>query len=434
MSVRTFPPPPAIPGKVAHRATVLKPAELSRGTTLMGYLLIMVFFLLPAYVFPSGGYQLVDIALLLTIAIVYFSGKLPVDFDNKLIFSLLPFVIWVFIINLVYFIIYMTRVELFMTIAITYGFVLLYIFTIIFIKLLNEKTLKYVYLSLLLSIVGCFLFTGMIEEGMIEEGRASLSFNNPNQLAYFAAILLCYGIMLMQFKIDNHIKNKLFTFFDILIILMAHLLTLVALSRAGVVVVLFLDMILLLNVKNIQYIFPIIFISIISIVLLVLLKPDFVQKRLAVRSLDHFTPQGMVHDDGLLNRVVKPLRTMQGLEFIYGSGAGASARFLAQEGAIKREKTLIEVHNTYAAILRSYGIIGFALFCFWYVRFIWNSRKLKYGLWIMAAIFAFNSAHLGLRFRSFWIFMAFFTAIMYLQHKRDSGDIENSNKKIKLSG
>ena len=226
--------------------------------------------------------------------------------------------------------------------------------------------------------------------------------------------------MLMQYRIDNNVKNKLYTLFDIILILFSHFFTLIAFSRAGVVCILLLDICLLMNLKNIKIVFPILLFVSLCVAAALILNPGFIERRLAVRDHAQFTPDGMVHQDGVIDRVVMPLKYLHGLKFLYGIGPAGADREQLSKGALSKHRRTIEVHNMFGDVLRSYGLIGLLLFGYWYLRLFWNSRRIKYGFWVMAVIFAFNNAHQGIRFRFFWIFMAFLIVLINLKNEKDT--------------
>ena len=192
------------------------------------------------------------------------------------------------------------------------------------------------------------------------------------------------------------------------------------------IVVLFLDLCLLFNMKNNKYVFPIFFMFITISGLVLIFNKDYVQKRLGARA-----PDQLVYKDSLKDRVLKPLEQLRGINILIGSGAGGHGRIIEQKGSISQTISTIEVHNTFGDILRSYGFIGLILFLYWYFNVIWQGRKIKNGLWVMVAIFAFNNAHIGIRFRSFWILMAFFIVLIYLkQTSEDNASQAGQTKHI----
>ena len=398
------------------------PAAKNQGNFVLGFLLILNFFLLPIYIFESGGFQLVDITLFITIIVVLLWKNLPV-IDKKLIYSLLPFTIWVFLIDFIYYLIYKNTTEILSFIAIVYGLVQLYVFSLIFNKILHKHGLKFIYIALIFSILGCFL-----TKGYSEEGRGSLSFNNPNQLAYFAIILLAYVIMLNQYRTDKNIESKYFILIDMLIILIANFMTIIALSRVGVVVTVMLDICLLSNVKNFKY-FIVTTMGLAVITLLFLLtQHELIEQKLSTRGKENFTAHSMTHDDSFEARLIKPLQHLKGLSFLYGIGPGGAGRALKQPGIIVMKYSTMEVHSSFGDVLRSYGLIGLFLFSYWYFRFVWQSRLIKNGWWVMAAIFAFNNVHNGIRFRSFWIFMGLMVVMISF------AELNRKNKEVsKLS-
>ena len=97
-----------------------------QGNFPLSFLLILSFFFLPMYIFSSGGFQLVDVPLAITIIVAFFWRDALSKYNNAIIFWLVPFTIWVFLINFSYYLLYQNIWEFLSFIAIAYGFVILY--------------------------------------------------------------------------------------------------------------------------------------------------------------------------------------------------------------------------------------------------------------------------------------------------------------------
>ena len=397
-----------------------------KGNFLLGLLLMGVFFVLPWYLFSSGGLQLVDIPMVFIMMIALFNRNIIDVNTKKDIASLLPFVLWAIIINSGYFLVYSNDYWYILSAAaLAYGLLLIYIYAIIFKRLLDANGIIYIYLALLLSIIGCFVI-----KGYVEEGRTTLSFNNPNQLAYFAVILLGYAILLLQLDIYSGKKPIFYSILDIIFIVSAHFFAIVSYSRAGLIAIAILDISLIRSLWKMRLLFPTAIAGLIVISYFTYIKPEIIQSRLDIHSEEDFTADRLLYGrDGVMDRVLGPLRGINGLEILIGKGAG-----LRHEMKIKHKK-VYEVHNSFVEVLKCYGVIGLLLFLFWFIRLSWGSLALKNGIWIMAAMFAYNFGHMGLRFRSFWIYLGMFVAIINLANFKKTGQrnqfLQNRNMKSK---
>lgn len=180
----------AMPRSFLAEADSAKDSQILRGL-----MLISTLGLLPVYILPSGGFQVVDIPLVIIIVFTFFSARENFKYI-KIVYYFLPYVIWAFLVNLGYLTITSDKNFIKGIVPYIYAPVLMYTFIIIFNKILRNNKLIYIYMGILLSILATFLFKGLEEE----TERAVLSFNDPNQLAYFALILLIYAIFLINFK------------------------------------------------------------------------------------------------------------------------------------------------------------------------------------------------------------------------------------------
>ena len=391
-----------------------------------GFLLILIYFLVPMYIFESGGFQIVDIIIVVLIISIIFS-KINIDQNiRRNIFNLIPFIIWVNLINGGYFL-YYSKDTWFLksSIAVSYGFVTLYVFAIVFYNIIKNKKISYIYYGILFSIAGCFAVRGHYEfSGYTEFARTTLSFNNANQLAYFAVLLMGYAILLVNSDVLSFKKNKIFFLIEIVFILVAHFFALISISRSGIFAFLILDLGYLLNLKNTRTIAITISTAIVAMILILLIKPTFVQERMAVRGEQQWSKKELIYGKGgIIARALEPIKHLNGIQLLIGRGTGLQRDWEQYYKSHGNKEIPLEVHNMFGDILRCYGFIGLMLFFFWYFRVVWDARNFKSGLWIMAGLFLYNFGNNGIRFRSFWIFMAFFTVFIFLIKEKKPLDV-----------
>jgi len=174
------------------------------------------------------------------------------------------------------------------------------------------------------------------------------------------------------------------------------------LSRGAIIGLLLIDIWVLLRMKKKMLGFlPVVFFTVIGLVW----QPETILERLEGRSERHLSKQEVAEE--LQVRIVSQFSIMEGMQVIVGRGG---------RGFSPQETTsgLKEVHNVFGEVFRSYGIVGLMLFCFWMGGFIWRSRLISGGLWIWAALLLYNMSHYGMRFRSFWILLAFLNAMIWI--------------------
>ena len=133
-----------------------------------------------------------------------------------------------------------------------YGIIIMFVFTKIFAALIENNAIVYFYYGILLSVISSLIFKGINDE-YAGTYRATLSFNNPNQLAYFAVIILSFIILLQNYRIQNNISNIIYSIFDIIILIMVHLFIIMSVSRGGIITILALDIVYLLNINDRRY-------------------------------------------------------------------------------------------------------------------------------------------------------------------------------------
>jgi O-antigen ligase len=389
-------------------------------------ILILTFLLLPMYIFSSGSPQPVDILIFINLLwVLIYRYKINKDI-NKDIFTFSYIVIWSFIVNIMYYVIYQDLWNILSSLALLNGLLIIYTFSVIFYQFIKDKKITFLYILLFVSILGCFLVKGYTAEFRGDAVRPALSFNNPNQLAYFAIILLGY-IILIENLPEDYKKNKFHILFNIIIIIIAHYLLLLSLSRAGIVAAILLDVCILKNIFSKKGFSIFTLILLFFLIIIAWLSTDFILERYSKRA-GQFEIKESKFD--MLTRALKPIKAMNGLELLFGKGTGMKASQSDQDSKspIAHRTAPMEVHNSFGDIFRSYGMIGLLLFSYWFFRLVWKSRRLPNGIMIMMALTLFNFAHMGLRFRSFYIFIAFLNISIYFSHQNNKEKLQIDEK------
>jgi hypothetical protein len=373
----------------------------------LGGLLTLLLALLPIYLFPSGGFQIVDIPILfIFLATIVYSLTGKDYYILKNIYYFLPFMFWSILINSIYFFIYGNKAFIFHNIPMIYAFFLMLFLYFTFIKLINENGIIYIYTGLFLSILLCLTAKGF----SYKTERMVLSFNDPNQLGYFAIFILSYTIILMSYRKKYLLYNIWYSSIDIFLIIVAHFFLFLSISRSTIFAFLFLDACLLKNLKrNFQIVISLLLIA----GFLLFLRPTFIEERLRLRP-GHFQKETAVEQ--LMERIFAPFKNVSGEELFFGKGIGRR-NFKSDIPGIKEPQVRIEVHNIIGWIIHAFGLIGLSLFIFWGVNLLLCFRVIKDSFWVMAAIFTFNMGINGLRWRILWIFLAFMLAMASFERK-----------------
>ncbi len=371
---------------------------------MMNLFLVAALGLLPVYVFGSGGFQLVDIPVLFLLWIAL-TSKYEKDQYLQAILWLLPFILWSVLVNCSYFLLITNMWFLKGAVTLSYDIVLLFCFSIIFTKILDKNNIKYIYLGLILSIILCLFVKGVPDEDV---ERVTLSFNDPNQLGYYAATLIVYVILLLKFKEINHYHKIAFYIGDVILIGFAHIFLSLCLSRSAMAAFLVLDICLLKNTKNLRIFLPVFFCGLIALIFMLYVNPHFLEQRIAVRGTESYSEGALT--EGFKERTLSTLNYLQGIEVLVGKGSGPSGKVgMAAMQGVKGYGG--EAHNLFVDALRSYGLVGLCLLAFWFIKAMLTTWKMKDALFIWMGLLAYNMGNNGVRFRPFWIVLALLFAM-----------------------
>jgi hypothetical protein len=351
--------------------------------------------LIPAYIYPSGGFQIVDVPLAFIILYVRFYEH-NVKYYKPIEYYI-PFALWATMISFSYFLIYKKSSFIIAVLPILYAPLILFTFINIFTSMLERKEIYYIYLGLFSSI----LVTLFIKGAPDEYNRAILSFNDPNQLGYFAVILLGYIILLHKYKTLYKLNNRLFIISDIVLLVFVHYFMILSMSRTAMVIVFLMDIYLLIQFKNEIGLSPTVSLAIIFLVLF-FIKPDYIKSRFHTRPAEDFTRKEIVKDTKF--RIFHPLDQLEGIQFLIGKGQGQG----------------MESHNFLIEIFRGYGFVGAVLFLYWLFNAISMSRGLNDSLFVWASLFLFNMGIYGLRWRGLWILLGLLFALVLVARQKSS--------------
>ena len=370
-----------------------------------GVLITLCLGLIPINKFPSGGFQVVDPFIVILIIMTVFS-KIDKDKILEQTKTLLPFIIWTVVINVIFFLIYNNTMNIKLLLNMIYIYLLYYAFSLWFFEIIYDKKIIFLYCGLVISVICVFTVKGWYEW---EGARFSYSFNNPNQLALYCLILYATVLLLMQYKIDNDIQNNIYYIIDAVIIVVVHYLLFKAISRSALAGTIFLELVLIKKFFSKKLFIPISMIITMCAIFLIFINPTFIQDRIGARN-----PESLgsgFFQKRMESSVLGPLRQLEGIGILVGSGF----TFGGPKNVIQKSQAIPEVHNMFGHVLWIYGIIGLLLYLYFLFNIIRQNSILRDTILIWCAILAYSVGGVVYRFRSFWVLVALMTALSCLK-------------------
>ena len=283
-----------------------------------------------------------------------------------------------------------------------------------------EKTAKAVcsgsFISVLIAAVSV-----MLGLGNDKSGRPSGFFNNPNQLGYYAIIVLT--IMLL---FRNMIHKKQYW-----VMLFATIyLNIQSLSKASVISVVILllaeAIVLYREDRNIKrFALMLLIVSVLGTIIFLFLFSDlalFFNSPILLQLKTRMIGISTENDSSLMTGRGYARVYEMGINYLWGMGEGAYERF----ETLKR----FEVHSTYINLFVSYGVIVFA----GYIKLFAQAIKCHYrtfrNIAYMSGLFFYFLTHNGIRNTLLWILLALLISDnqYYLENKKSYFDLTEYNK------
>lgn len=217
--------------------------------------------------------------------------------------------------------------------------------------------------------------------------RASLFFNNPNQLGYWS-LLAATTIVVCHRNVRLGIVRTLAG------LLASVYLAVLSGSRAAVGGILILSLLLVVSSPRV-----LIVAAVASLALLVLGgDPADALDPQGLRALQRGSRGTSFSDERAYSRI------WEFKEYVLiGAGESANDRFV-HEGQHERE-----IHSTVGTVIFSYGVIGFVLFTQLCLRLI-RGLNVRTAI-LLLPVMMYSVAHQGLRFSMFWIVIALFAGL-----------------------
>ena len=352
---------------------------VSRLDKLLLVLWSLFFILYPFYIFKSGYPQLAHF-LMLGIIILTLKGYDFRSLDNRTLLILKVFgilVAHIMLVNLAWSVILGNMVLLNInTLYYAYNFAVFLVFVILY-KTFNDKIILFT----LYGILGSVLIQTTLSLFFLETSavRQILFFNNPNQLGYYA--LICATLFAI---INTQYKVKLI--YEYLFYLMVGYLVFLSLSKAAIVGLVILFIVLLKRRFKLTIL--------LMLTLLVIYPIVDTYNPILTNVVNRVEDIGHARNDNLAGRGYD--RIVNHPQYLFfGAGEGMHSRF--------ESKLSAELHSGLGTLLFSYGIIGLGLFLY-LVYLIIEPFKDKYiYLMYLLPILFYSLTHQNLRWPLFWI-------------------------------
>lgn len=366
--------------------------KLSRNDDSILTLYSLYFIITPFYLWSSGLPQIGDILLVITMILYLFQNKFELRYRSKTkFFLLLIFVLlcWIISVNLIWAFILQKETSFFRPIMFyLYNFMVVLLTISLFTqhgKIFLNKIARTILISITIQIILFFI------SGNYTGQRATGTFNNPNQLGYYA--IFVSGFLMF---INNYIKIK--TKYFIIGIIFSGVLVLASLSNAAIISwsILYISY-LFTKTKNkkqrktILVITAILCIASVSIYM----NTTIIQDNLFFQAIENRLIQTKDKIDGSSSVRGYDRITDYPQYWIFGAGEGEYQRFTGHGG---------ELHSTIGTIQASYGLVGSMIFFF----IIISSTKSGFYKknYIIFSILLYGLSHNGLRDSMFWILLS----------------------------
>lgn len=243
-----------------------------------------------------------------------------------------------------------------------------------------------VLLSILISLLGVALygFSFIAIEGA--PYRTVGTFNNPNQLGYYALCLTGIGAI-------GYLRGGIPKISFILVFLGCAFLTIMSLSRAAIIGMMFYFLIFF-RWREVRRFLPVFVITAVVIGFIVV-KTDVGMKNL---KLYHRLESVGERGNADLEERGYGLLLHPDTRIIYGYGEGYVKKFIQHE-----------MHSTIGNILISYGLLGVFLFVsILFLIFVRIAKRFGFvaAIGLMGPVMMYGFTHNGFRFTIFWIYLA----------------------------
>lgn len=259
------------------------------------------------------------------------------------------------------------------------------------------------YRAILTAIVIQFLWLMLFD--LHTDTRPTGSFNNPNQLGYWALLSAACLVVI------RYTQQQRFTLPDILCLALCGFMVLESQSRAaifGFIPILIPVFAGRRRISLLRVMFTIL--CFLTVIIGQMLHSDSLETRLNL--LDTASDPTMYTERGYDRLWENPAY------LITGSGEGAYYRFM--EEVVTSGYSGLEIHSGLATLLFSYGLFGCVLFLTFLVLVFRHAPPML--LFTLAAIMAYGLTHQHVRFTGFWIYLGLVYGLSHYNNRKKSHD------------
>lgn len=368
----------------------------------VSYFFAISVLLLPIYVFPAGSPQLFHFAYAFTVlsSVLLILDRRSIDtlIGNKVLLALFCFSFYALLLT----IFYAVHHENFKILKYPILYLLNALICLIAIRLLSSNIRRNILGALLISIVSLFVFLVIYENVQLYKSkRLLLTFNNPNQLGYFALLVLSFFVLAYRV---SQVKLPMLLF----VYLIAGTLIFLSMSKSAILSLLVFTLLFPLYAERKQKLRAA---SIIAITLVCTLAASVLLKSKITESVAKTENAGST------------LGTFQSASSMFsnlsaGKDNNLSARgydrfiehshyliFGAGEGLNYRFKTNKELHSTLGIIVFGYGMPAT---CMLILMMMYLIRSMKWdAVLVLGPTLIYGLTHNGFRSPLLWLLIVF---------------------------
>lgn len=377
---------------LTQKIKTLESNDYSLIDKLIFFLLSSYFITIPFYLWDSGLPQISDFFMVLLLVVYLIKTRGNIKYTNEAKSFLLVGLLFVFHTTFVNVVWMFLMEDISSFIDKPFFYIYNYFIAVLIISLCtyyNEKIYFLIYNSLIVSVLLQIII--LFINGGYTGGRMTGSFNNPNQLGYYA--LLTTSILIV---LSNRLKIKpfwfLITYFSNTLLILASLSSTTIISF--IILTIFFTFFKMKN-KNLKRKFVLFLLIILIVIFIMYTQTNFFEKSLMMeglqirsRTLENKT-SGIITERGY-NRISEYPEY-----WIFGAGEGAY---------FKKFGINMEFHSILGNIQVSYGIIGLILF----LRLLYISiKKNNFNeLYILISVLIYGITHNGIRNSLLWILLS----------------------------
>jgi hypothetical protein len=342
------------------------------------------------YVFPSGNPQPADFLLLLTIVATLLIAWRQLPVESGLYIALGLFVGWIVLVNVIWY--FISPDLLFLRKTSFYLYNSLVILFVVAAAYHDWERLKVViWWSCVIALLAQFLYLEFVFHGLGK--RATGTFNNPNQLGYWALLVMaCLAVVKERAPLR---------IWDVLALGAGFYILMLSLSKAASISGMLLVLLIIAFCRLQRASALVLGVGLVLAVVFELASGVLVERFMSLEPVVNLERRlggiGTQEDDNLLHRGY--IRLIQNPQYLaFGAGEGGFERLTAD--AKKKGK---EIHSTLATILMSYGLIGLGLFSM--LLFVIFVRAPLASAAYLGPVLLYSITHMGLRFSIFWVYL-----------------------------